>query len=88
MHDYENYKLYIDGQVFSLTETENELLDLFIAYKNKVVTRDMICQRLYLESFKEYQRSAISCAIGKLNRKFNLHIRTIHGRGYCLNRKR
>ena len=84
MHDYENYTFYINGQVFKLTENENELLDLFISYKNKLVTRDMICQRLYLEPYKEYQRSAISWAINRLNKKFGLHIRTVQGRGYSL----
>lgn len=84
MHDYENYRFFINGKVYLLTENENELLDLFISYKNKVVTRDMICQRLYLEPYKEYQRAAISCAVSRLNKKFGLHIRTVQGRGYSL----
>ena len=84
MHDYENYKFYINGKIIDLTDTENELIYLFLANRNRLVTRNMICQRLYAENYKEYQKCSISRNIKKLREKFGLHIITMSGRGYCL----
>jgi len=84
MHDYDNYRYYANGKIYKLTETENELLYLFIKNKNHIVTRDMICQRLYLENFKEYQNASIWRNVNKLKKKYGLHIVTMRGRGYIL----
>ena len=87
MHDYENYLYIDDGKIYKLNETENELFDLFIKNKGHLITRDDICQRLYLESFKAYEYDHITHMVSKLRKKFNLHISTITGRGYCLRGK-
>ena len=84
MHDYDNYRFYINGKIVKLTETENELIHLFLINKNRLVTRNMICQRLYAEDYKEYQRCSVTRNISNLREKFGLHIVTMQGRGYCL----
>lgn len=84
MHDYENYTFYINGQVFKLTENENELLDLFIKNKNHLVTFEDIIKRLRFEDYEVYMRPSISVLVCKLKKKCNLHISTITGRGYSL----
>lgn len=84
MHDYDDYKYYIDGQVINLSESQNELLDLFIKNKNHLVTFEEIIRRLRFEDYEVYMKPSISLLVHKLRRKCNLHISTIYGRGYSL----
>lgn len=87
MHDYDNYKYYIDGQVINLSESQNELLDLFIKNKNHLVTFEEIIKRLRFEDYKTYMKPSISLLVHKLRKKCNLHISTVYARGYSLREK-
>ena len=84
MHDYDDYKYYIDGKVIRLGNNQNEVLNLLIENKNHLVTYKKIAQRIYFKDYKKDMVHNISLIIHKLRTECNLHIDTVRSRGYCL----
>ena len=84
MHDYDNYRFYINDEEIVLTENQNELLRLFIDNKKHIVTFEKIIYTLRYENYKVYMRPSITRAVDRLKKKCKLHISPIYTKGYIL----
>lgn len=84
--DREAHKAQVNGDVIELSPREWELLDLLLAQRDKVVTKDEIAKAWTLDR-QQSGPSSIEVYIHRLRRKLEpsgLAIRTVRGLGYLL----
>lgn len=84
--DFNNYKVYIMDEEYSLTATEYNLLKFFTESKGTILTRDFLLEKLWDENLKFVNDNALSVHINRLRSKIedgeHKYIKTIYGVGY------
>ncbi len=82
--DYQNYKLYIDGEKIPLTLKEFELIKLLTQNPSKVFSRENILEKIWGYEYYGETRT-VDVHIRTLRKKigdFGKVIKTVHGVGY------
>jgi len=75
------------GQLMVLTSKETRLLELFLLNSNKVLSRELIQEKLYSWS-DDVVSNTVDVYIHNLRKKLGTHvIKTIYGAGYILSQK-
>ena len=64
--DFNNYKVYIMDEEYSLTATEYNLLKFFTESKGTILTRDFLLEKLWDENLKFVNDNALSVHINRL----------------------
>lgn len=78
------FKVWLDDQEINLTTKEFQLLQLFVANKDKVLPRTTIEEKLYSWD-SDVSSNSLEVFIHHLRKKLGSHwIKTIHGVGYKL----
>ena len=84
--DFDKADVTLDGKPLTLTPTEYKLMKLFIDQRGKVLTRQMILEKLWDANGNYVDEHALTVNIGRLRRKVeqdgNKYIKTIYGMGY------
>jgi DNA-binding response OmpR family regulator len=85
MLDEENL-WYYDGQdLINLTPNELKLLGLLIENKNKIVTKEEICLKVYLDNYRELYIKLIRLIVSRANKKLkDFKIKCKRGVGYYI----
>lgn len=78
------FKVWLDNQEINLTTKEFQLLQLFVANKDKVLPRSTIEEKLYSWD-SDVSSNSLEVFIHHLRKKLGSHwIKTVHGVGYKL----
>ena len=84
--DFDRADVTLDGKPLTLTPTEYKLMKLFIDHRGRVLTRQMILEKLWDANGNYVDEHALTVNIGRLRRKVeqdgNKYIKTIYGMGY------
>lgn len=84
--DFDTTNVTLDGTRLILTPTEYKLMKLFIDNKGKVLTRQIILERLWDANGNFVDEHALTVNIGRLRSKFekddHKYIKTVYGMGY------
>lgn len=84
--DCQAYKVYIDDQLVELTAKEFEILQCLLENLNKVLTRDMLLEKVWGYDFFGDPR-IVDAHIKNLRKKLGLpYIKTVKGIGYTIER--
>lgn len=87
--DFDTTNVTLDGSPLILTPTEYRLMKLFIDHKGKVLTRQMILEKLWDVNGNYVDEHALTVNIGRLRGKLekgeNKYIKTVYGMGYMWN---
>lgn len=81
----ERFEVEIGGKTFQLSETEFDLLRVFIANPNQKISREEILKTVW--KGVQVTKRAVDVHISQLRQKltgFNYSIKTLYGRGYIL----
>lgn len=85
--DLDCYKAYVEDRPVELTQREFELLKALLQHQGKVLTRQMLLNRVWGYDFYGDER-IVDTHIKNLRKKLNVHnIETIRGVGYRFARK-
>ena len=85
--DLDCYKAYVEDRPVELTQREFELLKALLQHQGKVLTRQMLLNRVWGYDFYGDER-IVDTHIKNLRKKLNVHdIETIRGVGYRIARK-
>lgn len=80
----DNQEVKNDGKLVILTAKETRLLELFLLNANKVLSRDLIQEKLYSWS-DDVASNTVDVYIHNLRKKLGNHfIKTVYGAGYAL----
>lgn len=77
-----------DGQPLSLSVNEQKLLRLFVENRGRVLTRNILIDRLWSDGGEYVDENALSVTVNRLRSKLEdkrdryFYIRTIYGQGY------
>lgn len=84
--DFDTTNATLNGVPLALTPTEYKLMKLFIDNKGKVLTRQIILERLWDANGNFVDEHALTVNIGrlrgKLEKKGHKYIKTVYGMGY------
>lgn len=84
--DFDTTNVTLDGTRLILTPTEYKLMKLFIDNKGKVLTRQIILERLWDANGNFVDEHALTVNIGRLRGKLekddHKYIKTVYGMGY------
>ena len=87
--DFDTSNVTADGKPLILTPTEYRLMKLLIDNSGKVLTRQMILERLWDANGNYVDEHALTVNIGRLRAKLekdeNKYIKTVYGMGYMWN---
>jgi two-component system response regulator VanR len=84
--DCGGYKVYVNNQLIDLTAKEFEILKMLIENKGKVMTREMLVDKIWGYDYFGDNR-IVDAHIKNLRKKINLsYIKTVKGIGYTLER--
>ena len=85
--DLDGYKAYVDGKIIDMTQREFELLRELLKNQGKVLTRQILLDRLWSYDFYGDER-IVDTHIKNLRKKLGVdYIETIRGVGYCIDKK-
>ncbi len=85
--DYETYKIYENGEELEFTTKEFEILHLLMSNVHKVLTREMLLDRIWGYDFYGENR-IVDAHIKNIRKKLKLpYIQTVKGIGYRLELK-
>lgn len=85
--DLEGYKVYVSDKAVDLTQREFELLKTLLQNQGKVLTRQMLLNRVWSYDFYGDER-IVDTHIKNLRKKLGVdHIETIRGVGYRIDRE-
>lgn len=82
--DFEKMKFYSNGSLIELSKTEQKLLKILIANANRVVTRDILIDKIWSDASEYVDENALSVTVNRLRKKLNAEkiIQTVYGIGY------
>lgn len=87
--DFDAADVSLDGKTLILTPKEYKLMKLFIDHRGKVLTRQMILEKLWDADGNYVDEHALTVNIGRLRGKIeqdgHKYIKTIYGMGYMWN---
>lgn len=87
--DFDTANVVLDGKPLILTPTEYRLMKLFIDNGGKVLTRQVILERLWDANGNYVDEHALTVQIGRLRGKLEKggrkYIKTVYGMGYMWN---
>lgn len=87
--DFDTTNATLDGKPLILTPTEYRLMKFFVDNKGKVLTRQMILERLWDANGNYVDEHALTVNIGwlrgKLEKDGHKYIKTVYGMGYMWN---
>ena len=81
--------MFYNNEVMHLTATEQQLMQVFAAHANEILSRDRLVQEL-ASTGAQAQERAVDVQIARLRRKFEgnprkpRYLRTVQGKGYVL----
>lgn len=88
LFDFGNLVFTREGQPLSLSVNEQKLLRLFVENRGRVLTRNILIDRLWSDGGEYVDENALSVTVNRLrskledNRNRIFYIRTIYGQGY------
>lgn len=88
-YDADNGQMFHNNEVMHLTATEQQLMQVFAAHANEILSRDRLVQEL-ASTGAQAQERAVDVQIARLRRKFEgnprkpRYLRTVQGKGYVL----
>lgn len=82
--DFEKMKFYLNDSLIELSKTEQKLLKILIANANRVVTRDILIDKIWSDASEYVDENALSVTVNRLRKKLNAEkiIQTVYGIGY------
>lgn len=86
--DFETLMFTKNGKLISLSVNEQRLLKLFVENKERIITRNVLIDRLWSDGGEYVDENALSVTVNRLrskleDKKDNIsYIRTIYGQGY------
>lgn len=82
--DFEKMKFYSNNSLVELSKTEQKLLKILIANANRVVTRDILIDKIWSDASEYVDENALSVTVNRLRKKLNAEkiIQTVYGIGY------
>ena len=82
--DFEKMKFYSNDSLIELSKTEQKLLKTLIANANRVVTRDILIDKIWSDASEYVDENALSVTVNRLRKKLNAEkiIQTVYGIGY------
>lgn len=82
--DFEKMKFYSNDSLIELSKTEQKLLKILIANANRVVTRDILIDKIWSDASEYVDENALSVTVNRLRKKLNAEkiIQTVYGIGY------
>lgn len=82
--DFEKMKFYSNDSLIELSKTEQKLLKILIANANRVVTRNVLIDKIWSDAFEYVDENALSVTVNRLRKKLNAGkiIQTVYGIGY------
>lgn len=82
--DFEKMKYYSNDSLIELSKTEQKLLKILIANANRVVTRDILIDKIWSDASEYVDENALSVTVNRLRKKLNAEkiIQTVYGIGY------
>lgn len=82
--DFEKMKFYSNDSLIELSKTEHKLLKILIANANRVVTRDILIDKIWSDASEYVDENALSVTVNRLRKKLNAEkiIQTVYGIGY------
>lgn len=87
-YDFATKMVYKRGQEVRLTATENRLLEMFLAHRGQVLTREQIISRIWDDVENYVDENTLNVNIRRLREKLEddpknpIHIKTVFGIGY------
>ncbi|RMF39714.1 MAG: DNA-binding response regulator [Planctomycetota bacterium] len=86
--DFDRRKAYHDGELLALTPTEFRILEILVRYRDRVVTRRLLCEFLWSPEW-EGMTNVIEVHMNRLRNKIGRQearelICTVRGQGYVL----
>ena len=77
-------KFYSNNSLVELSKTEQKLLKILIANANRVVTRDILIDKIWSDASEYVDENALSVTVNRLRKKLNAEkiIQTVYGIGY------
>ncbi len=79
-------ELFVQSEIYQLTERENLLLKMLLSNPERLVERNKILRELW-ESQDEFSRNSMDVYISRLRKYFSnstISIRNVHGKGFVL----
>lgn len=82
--DFEKMKFYLNDSLIELSKTEQKLLKILIANANRVVTREILIDKIWSDASEYVDENALSVTVNRLRKKLNAEkiIQTVYGIGY------
>ena len=82
--DFEKMKFYSNDSLIELSKTEQKLLKILIANANRVVTREILIDKIWSDASEYVDENALSVTVNRLRKKLNAEkiIQTVYGIGY------
>lgn len=82
--DFEKMKFYSNDSLIELSKTEQKLLKILITNANRVVSRDILIDKIWSDASEYVDENALSVTVNRLRKKLNAEkiIQTVYGIGY------
>lgn len=91
--NFDRLRFFRNGQEIFLSVNEQKLLRLLVENQDKVLTRNLLLDRLWSDGGEYVDENALSVTVNRLRKKLNdkgmniSYIQTIYGQGYMWKRK-
>lgn len=91
--DFERIHFTKDGQEISLSVNEQKLLRLLVTNEGRILTREILMERIWQEGSEYIDENALSVTINRLRSKLEdkelgcTYIQTVYGQGYMWKKK-
>lgn len=82
--DFEKMEFYSNGMLTELSKTEQKLLKILVSNANRIMTRDILIDKIWSDGSEYVDENALSVTINRLRKKLNAEktIQTVYGIGY------
>ena len=92
--DFDRLEFFRDGRAVSLSVNEQKLLRLLVENAGRILTRNVLVDRLWSDGGEYVDENALSVTINRLRRKLEnkkdgvSYIQTVYGQGYIWKKKK
>lgn len=81
--DFDNMKFLVDGVTVELSKTEQRLLKMFVKNRGRILSREMLVDRVWSDGAEFVEENALSVAVTRLRQKIDgVPIKSVYGIGY------
>lgn len=81
--DFDNMKFYVNNTPVELSKTEQRLLKIFVQNRGRILSREMLIDRVWSDGAEFVEENALSVTVKRLRQKISdIPIRSVYGIGY------